>query len=79
MRRRRPDPPLVSCVDCGREVATWSRLPRCFPCARRARRQAAAGVGSIRALVRARNGRCAVCGGPYQDGSGCEFCPRVGI
>lgn len=23
--------------------------------------------------------RCAVCGGPFADGSGCEFCPKVGL
>lgn len=23
------------------------------------------------------DGRCAVCGGPFPDGSGCEFCPAV--
>lgn len=22
--------------------------------------------------------RCAVCGGPAPDGSGCEFCPKIG-
>jgi hypothetical protein len=22
--------------------------------------------------------RCAVCGGPFPDGSGCEYCPNVG-
>lgn len=22
--------------------------------------------------------RCAVCGGPFEDGSGCEFCPKAG-
>ena len=31
----------------------------------------------IRALLRRRKGRCVVCGGPYPDGSGCEFCPAV--
>lgn len=23
--------------------------------------------------------RCVVCGGPFRDGSGCEFCPKVGL
>lgn len=26
---------------------------------------------------RGRGPRCAVCGGPLADGSGCEFCPKV--
>lgn len=26
---------------------------------------------------RGRGPRCAVCGGPAPDGSGCEFCPKV--
>lgn len=34
-------------------------------------------VTPIRALLRRRRGVCVVCGGPYPDGSGCEFCPAV--
>ncbi|MGH2998877.1 MAG: hypothetical protein ACRDNM_06210 [Gaiellaceae bacterium] len=32
---------------------------------------------SIRATLRRRKGQCVVCGGPFPDGSGCEFCPKV--
>ena len=34
-------------------------------------------VTPIRALLRRRRGACVVCGGPFPDGSGCEFCPAV--
>ena len=34
-------------------------------------------VTPIRALLRRRKGACVVCGGPYPDGTGCEFCPAV--
>ena len=29
------------------------------------------------ALERGIVSRCCVCGGPFADGSGCEFCPKV--
>ena len=32
---------------------------------------------SFRSTRRRLSGRCAVCGGPWPDGTGCEHCPKA--
>lgn len=67
-------PPTVGCVDCGAPIKSWRPHARCRTCARKARRTASREAGSLRELVRARNGRCVVCG---LNPCGCEFGPKV--
>lgn len=68
-------PPEVSCRGgCGRTRRTWSRSWLCRFCLLDDRQ---ASPESFRATRRRLAGRCAVCGGPWPDGSGCEFCPKV--
>jgi hypothetical protein len=76
-RRFRPTPPpeRVCRGGCGRKRRTWSSSWLCRFCL--LEDQASLERESFRATRRRLAGRCTVCGGPYPDGSGCEFCPVV--
>lgn len=74
MRRRIP--PERQCRGgCGRTRRTWVESWLCRFCLLADR--AAGPQESFRATRRRLNQRCAVCGGPWPDGTGCEFCPKV--
>ncbi len=73
--RRRAVPPSVPCrAGCGRRRRTWTASWLCRFCLLADR---AAAPESFRATRRRLAGKCAVCGGPWPDGSGCEYCPAV--
>lgn len=75
MHRR--EAPVRQCRGgCGRTRRTWRETFLCRFCLLADR---LASPESFRASARRINGRCVVCGGPYPDGSGCEFCPKVGV
>lgn len=73
-RARRNPPPVLACRGgCGRRRGTWASSWLCRWCL--AEEHEHLERESFRATRRRLAGRCAVCGGPWPDGSGCEFCP----
>lgn len=78
MRRELPTP-TRGCAECGAPIRSWRTYVLCRTCIRNLRRrdQRDPKVTSLREYRRERDGKCVVCGGPYPDGTGCEFCPTV--